>query len=241
MEIGARAVEQPDDRRVDMPRFIWFRRSDAGRRLRRMHALTRSPPAMSPNESMPGGCRCEDLAESLCKDGECTRRDVPVLVRRDHVLDRADLVECELMGHSLRAARRIIERAFTIGLHPSVISTGRQTEGAKDAAHRKYLTCRRDGLEDSTLLRAVGKSRHPQREAGRAEDGDDEANRERLNAERQGQGRVGRCRSSGRAGEAGGRRCAASESLSSCSIMASPAASANRRSRWASVGKRATM
>lgn len=84
--------------------------------------------------------------------------DVSVLVRRDQVLDRADLVGRELVRNGLWAARRIIESAFPICFQPGVVSTGGHTEGTKGAAHRKYLTWRRNGSKDSSLVGAVGES-----------------------------------------------------------------------------------
>jgi hypothetical protein len=80
IEVGMSTVEESDDGRVDVPNLVRPGPSDADLRFGGMHALTRSTPTVNPNEPIPGGRRCEHLAESLREDGERTGGDVSVVV-----------------------------------------------------------------------------------------------------------------------------------------------------------------
>ncbi len=86
-QVNTAAIEQTDQRGVDVPDFIGSRRADADLRLDRMHPLARTTPAGDANQSMPSAWRGEDLAESLGKASEPAGRHMPIFIGRDHVLD----------------------------------------------------------------------------------------------------------------------------------------------------------
>src|SRR5712691_915111 len=91
MEIGACPVKQADDGGVDVPHFVSAGRAQPDLRLRRMHAEAGPPPAVRPDEAVPGRGGGPDLAEPLGEDGERAGWDVTIFRRGDHVLDRLDL------------------------------------------------------------------------------------------------------------------------------------------------------
>src|SRR5262252_9364710 len=91
MEIGAGPIEQADDGRVDVPHLVSPSRAKADLGFRRMHAEPGAPPAVLPDEAVPGGGRGPDLAEPLGEDRERTGRDVSIFGRGDQVLDCPDL------------------------------------------------------------------------------------------------------------------------------------------------------
>src|ERR1700722_13390847 len=91
MEIGAGSVEQADDGGVDVPHLVGSRRAQPDLRFHWMDAEPGPAPAVLSDEAVPGGGRGPDGAESLGKNGERAGRDVPIVGRGDHVLDRPDL------------------------------------------------------------------------------------------------------------------------------------------------------
>ncbi len=91
MEIRAGSVEQTDDGRVDVPHLVGAGRAKAHLGLRRVHAAPGPTPGVLPHEAVPRGRRGPDLAEPLGEDRERAGRDVPMLERGDHPLDRQDL------------------------------------------------------------------------------------------------------------------------------------------------------
>jgi hypothetical protein len=56
-----------------------------------MHTEAGAAPAVLPDEAVPGGRRGLDRAEPLGEDGERAGRDVSMVGRDDHFLDRPDL------------------------------------------------------------------------------------------------------------------------------------------------------
>src|SRR6267378_3934726 len=98
VQVGAGPVEQADDGGVDVPHLVGSHRSKAHLRLRRVHAEPRAAPAELPHEMGPGRGGGPDLAEPLRQDGERAGRDVPVLERVHHVLDRPDFKWGQSMG-----------------------------------------------------------------------------------------------------------------------------------------------
>src|SRR5262249_52982187 len=90
VQVGAGSVEQTDDGGVDMPHLVGSRRSKANLGLGRVHAETWTAPAELPYQAVPRRRRCPNLFASLWQGGERPGRNVPVLDRGRHALDRLD-------------------------------------------------------------------------------------------------------------------------------------------------------
>ena len=90
MQIGACPVEQTDHGRIDVPHLVSSSRAKAHQQLRRVHAETRSAPAVLPHQAVPGRGGGPDLVEPLSEYGE-PGRNVTIFGRGDQVLDRPDL------------------------------------------------------------------------------------------------------------------------------------------------------
>jgi hypothetical protein len=65
MQIGAGAIEQFDDRDVDVPKFIWFGRPNTFLGFGRIDAMTWPKPSAFANEAPPCRRREEDLPDPL--------------------------------------------------------------------------------------------------------------------------------------------------------------------------------
>lgn len=108
------AVEESDNRGVDVPQLVGLRRSHTGGRRRRVDSGTRrSAPASFTDEPIPGPGRSEHPAESLCEDREPAGRDVTVLGRFDNVLP--DEVAKPVVVEALRSSPRGVHRPMVAG------------------------------------------------------------------------------------------------------------------------------
>ncbi len=65
MQKEPRAVEESDDRGVDMPNFVGFGGANPDLRLLGIDPAPGTSPAIFPDEPVPGGRRGEDFARPL--------------------------------------------------------------------------------------------------------------------------------------------------------------------------------
>lgn len=82
VEVGARAVEQSEERRVDVPDLVGARGADADLRIVGVDAKARPAPSSLANEPVPGRGGGEDAAHALGQDREAAGGDVAQVGRR---------------------------------------------------------------------------------------------------------------------------------------------------------------
>ena len=91
LSIDLRAIDQLDDRRVDVPQLIGFTGAYPFLRSPGVNPSARPTPASLAHQLIPG-CRCdEDTADALGEDSQTPGRVMPVLGRLDHSLDGYEL------------------------------------------------------------------------------------------------------------------------------------------------------
>ncbi len=66
VQVDARAIDEPDDTRVDVPVLVGALGADANLRLRRVHPLAWPAPSPLLDETRPGHRMREDLPGPLC-------------------------------------------------------------------------------------------------------------------------------------------------------------------------------
>ena len=86
------AVEQADDRGIDVPRLIRSAGPDANLGFGGMDSKPWPTPPSFAHELAPGRRRREDATHSLSKDRQEPRRHMAVLWRGYHVPDRSNLI-----------------------------------------------------------------------------------------------------------------------------------------------------
>ena len=158
-QVDATAVEQADQRGVDVPDFVNARSADAHFGLGGMEAMSRPSPAMDVNQSPPRAGRGKNLAESLRQASQSAGGHMPVLLGSDHVADRVDFLGCELLWRTPRAAGAVVEPTsqFTLpGVKPGV----RQPDDAKHRAQREVRACPFDRLQQAGF-RQTFRDLHP--------------------------------------------------------------------------------
>ena len=153
--IGASPVEQTDDGGVDVPHLVGSRRAKAHLRLGRMHAEPGAAPAERPHQVVPGRGGRPDRAEPLRQDGERPGRDMPVLERGHHVLDRPDLGWGQSMGRRARTGRLIVEGTRVLQASPGMESTRGQSQEPQDGPQRNKRTGTIHGSQDPDLGASV--------------------------------------------------------------------------------------
>ena len=174
MEIGAGPVEQADDGGVDVPHLVGSRRSKAHLRLGRVHAEPGAAPAELPHQVVPGRGGSPDLAEPLRKDGERPGRDMPVLERGHHVLDRPDLGWGQSMGRRVRTGRLIVKRTRVLQASPGMEPTRGQSQEPQERPQRNKRTGTIHGSQDPDFGASVGQTLVRQRESRASKQGEGE-------------------------------------------------------------------
>ena len=102
-------VEEPNDRRIDMPEFVGSLRPNADFGFRRVNSLTRSPPTVLAHKPVPCGGRGVHFLESLRQKSKRTRRHVTILGRCHHFPNRLNLIQSQLMWKRLRATTLVFK------------------------------------------------------------------------------------------------------------------------------------
>src|ERR1035438_1340212 len=127
------AVEQLQDRHVDVPDFVGASGADADGRFGGVSAKARAAPTALANEPSPRGDGREDLANALGVEAEGAQGHVAVLGSENHVFDGGDLGGRELAGHgSPRTWGTIVEAAGDGDALPRVVAGRRQADDPKD-------------------------------------------------------------------------------------------------------------
>ena len=90
MHIDTAAVEESEDRGIDVPDLIRFGPSYANFRFCGMNTRAWSTPTMESHEAIPRGGRGEDPADSLCQSGQSSGGHMPEIFRRDHLVNEVD-------------------------------------------------------------------------------------------------------------------------------------------------------
>ena len=98
MQVGATAIEQSQERGVDMPDCVGLGCANADSGLSGMQAFAWSPPVEAPDQPIPGGPRSEDSAEPLRQQGQSPGGDMAVLFGGDHLLESGEFRWRELLG-----------------------------------------------------------------------------------------------------------------------------------------------
>ena len=81
VEVGARSVEETNDRGIDVPDLIGLRGPDPDLRAVGMHSESRPAPAPRSHELRPSRGRGVDATKSLSEYRQSPGRDVPVVGR----------------------------------------------------------------------------------------------------------------------------------------------------------------
>jgi hypothetical protein len=122
-----------------------------------MHSLTSPTPLVDANQPTPSGRRSEDFAESLGEAGENPGGYMPIFIGRDHVADRLDLGQRQLLRRTSRARRAIVEAAWRL-VTPDVVSCAGQARDAEHGAQPPGMTslsARRLAVDDRGAKAAI--------------------------------------------------------------------------------------
>jgi hypothetical protein len=126
------AVEQLEDRDVDVPKVVGAGGANADGGLGRMDAKTRAAAAAVANKPCPGTRGGKDPADALGVEAQSAQGHVPVLGSENHVLVGGDLGGGELAGHGAWTWRAIIEAADDGDTSPGVVARRRHAQDAQD-------------------------------------------------------------------------------------------------------------
>jgi hypothetical protein len=128
MDVRLGAVEQLEDRHVDVPDFVRASGADADSGFGGVNAKARAAPAALANE--PGPCgRCGgDLADALGVEAQGAQGHMAVLGSEHHVLDGRDLGCGELAGRGSGTWGAIVEATDDGNAPPSVVARRRQAK-----------------------------------------------------------------------------------------------------------------
>jgi hypothetical protein len=159
------AVEQLEDRDVNVPGLVRSTGAKSDLRLGRIQTQTRATPASLADQPAPGARMREDLADALGVEREPTNGHVAVLGGLDHVADRFDLAVRQPLRLGARTAGSIVERADLIGLHPRVVSGRRHSENSERRQQRHASPGTLDRAKQASLGGGVGNSREFELEA----------------------------------------------------------------------------
>ena len=111
MQVGSRAIEQSDDRDVQVKEFVGSTCSDSDLRFGRIDAIPETPPPGFPGQDIPRRGRRKDLPDSLRMKRQRSERHVSVIAALDHFLHHSDFVRSQASGHRARAAGLIVQIA----------------------------------------------------------------------------------------------------------------------------------
>jgi hypothetical protein len=122
----------------------------------------------------PGRGRSPDLAEPLRKDRERAGRDVPVLERGHHVLDRPDLEWGQSMGRRVRTGRLIVKRTRELPPSPGMEPTRGQSQEPQERPQGNKRPGTIYGSQDPDFGASVGQTLVRQRESRASKQGESE-------------------------------------------------------------------
>jgi hypothetical protein len=80
---------------------------------------------------------------------------VTMLSGLDHIADRFDLAVRQALRHGTRTAGSIIEHASSVGVRPSVVTSGRQPENSQRRRQRHGFAGTFDRAEQAAFARCV--------------------------------------------------------------------------------------
>ena len=100
-QVGARLVEKPNDRHVDVEPFAGVRGSNSNSRLRRIESTTGPAPTMLRHHSTPGLVAREDTTAPLCQQSKRAKRKVLVFIGLHHHSHRPAFFGCQSTGDQL--------------------------------------------------------------------------------------------------------------------------------------------
>ena len=156
MEECLGAVEQADDRGVDVPDRVGPLGARAVAGPAGMEPESRPAPPEARDEPVPGRGRREDLAQALGKEREPAGRDMPVGGRGDHVFDRGDLLGREGMGREARTGVGVVKVAAACAASPGCEPGGREAKGCEEAGQPTDAARALHGAKEPELLSALG-------------------------------------------------------------------------------------
>jgi hypothetical protein len=119
-----------------------------------MHPLPRPAPLVDPDQSTPGGRRRKDLAKPLGKSGQDSSGHMPIFIGRDHVVDRLDLAQRQLLRRTSRTRRAVVEATGRL-VTPGVVPGLRQAHHAEHGTQREVRSRSVNGLQQSCFGGAV--------------------------------------------------------------------------------------
>jgi hypothetical protein len=110
-------------------------------------------------QTLPSRC----ASRRACRSGRAGR-DVPVLRRGHHVLDRPDFRGGQSMGRRVRTGRLIVKRTRVLPLSPGMEPTWRQSQEPQERPQRNKLSGTIHGAQNPGLGASVGQTLVRQRE-----------------------------------------------------------------------------
>jgi len=129
VQISSASIQQPDQRRVDVPNLVGMGSPNPDLRLGRMDALPGSSPLVIADQSIPRARSSKDLTKALSEESQCPGRDMSILVRRCQVMDRFSLGSRELLGANSWTRWPVIECTLILSF-PMVVTRRRQPDNA---------------------------------------------------------------------------------------------------------------
>jgi len=156
VQVHLRAIEQSDDRHVDVPELIGLRSRHSILWVCGVNPCAGPTPAPLANQPVPGRRRGEYATESLGKDGESAGRNMPVLWRLDHLLDGHDLRGGQPRGLRLRATHLVVEFTELLGPAPLMMARRRQMQDTQSTSERERTLSTLDGPEQPALRGPIG-------------------------------------------------------------------------------------
>lgn len=158
VQVRLRAIEQPEQRDVDVHEYAGSRGSDADGGSSGVHSEAGAVPAVFPDEACPRGDVSKHLPDALGVEGQGAQRHVTVVGAGDELSHGRALLGGEPRRATLRTRRAVVEVAGERAVAPGLIAAGRETQ--KPEGHGKPSGMRDtvDGAEDRQLLGAIGQA-----------------------------------------------------------------------------------
>ena len=152
VDVDLHAVEQPEERRVDVPDLVRPRRSDAHAGLFGMDTGPRTAPPALADEAKPRRGGREHGARSLREEGEASGGDVAQVVGGDHLAHPRDLGRGQAVRRRPGARRLVGELAGAGGASPRGESGRREPDGGEDAPQPEHASGTLDGPQQPRLV-----------------------------------------------------------------------------------------
>ena len=140
MQIGSAAIEQSNQRRIDVPDLIGARSPYSDLRFGWMDTLPWPSPLVIADQTVPGTGRSTDLAKALSEESQCPGWDMSVLVRCSQLVDRFDFRSRELLGAESWIRWSVVEYTLVLTF-PMVITRWRQPDHAQHTSQRESRAC----------------------------------------------------------------------------------------------------